>query len=245
MTDKKTIHISWNEITSICVKLFRGIAMDVGHAEDASLAISRMEAWCGSGLKYLHDIYTEVSPSDNLGINFLIKKPHLLVIEGNNQTILKISEAIDFIKAHTIKHGYVVCHIHNFKHEGILPSLLYNNYTGDIQLSAQVMSKNVFTIIKNIKTFNNPQISEYNMPKYMSSEGMITVNAYDSKHFNLFGFQPTNPPNYILPPKTLRQKLSQAQIEGISVNKEIWDWAVTKSRNILVPESDRSNAQAG
>ena len=243
--DKNTIHISWNEITSMCVKLFRGTSMDIGHAEEASTAISRMESWCGTGLKYVYDIYNEISPTDNLGVKFIIKKPHLLVIEGNNQTIFKISEAIDFIKAHTIKYGYVICHIHNFKHEGILPSLLYKNYTGDIQLSAQMMSRNVLTIIQNIQTFNNPQISEYNMPDYMESKGMITIYAYDSKHFNLLDFQPKSLPNHILPPEILREKLLQAQMTGLSVNKEIWEWAQKKSKKILVPESERSNSQAG
>ncbi|MDA9316296.1 hypothetical protein N9Q58_00075 [Polaribacter sp.] len=243
--NKNTIHISWNELTETCVKLFRGIPMDIGHAKEASIAISRMEVWLGSGLKHLHEIYNEISPTGNLGINFVIKKPHLLVIEGNGQTILKISEAIDFIKAHTTKHGYVVSHIHDFKHQEILPSLLYKNYTGDVQLSAQVMSKNILTIIQNIQAFNNPQISEYNMPEYMSSKGMITIYGYDSKHFNLFNFQPRTLPNYILPPKALKQKLTLAQTEGITVDKEIWSWVVKKSRKILVPESDRSNSQAG
>ncbi len=243
--ENNTIHISWNEITTTCVKLFRSISMDLGHAEEASIAISRMEAWCGSGLKYLQEIYTEIAPTDNLGISFEIKKPHLLVIEGKGQTILKISEAIDFIKTHATKHGYVVSHIHNFKHENILPSLLYKNCIGDIQLSAQVMSKNVLTIIQNIQNFNNPQISEYNMPSYMSSKEMITIYAYDSKHFNLFDFQPKTPPDYTLPPKALKQKLSSAQTEGLSVDKKVWDWVIEQSRKILVPESDRSNSQAG
>lgn len=239
------IHISWNEITTTCVKLFRGTAMDIGHAEDAAIAISRMEAWCANGLTYLHQIYDEILPNDNLGMTLTMKKPHLLLIDANNQTIFKIPEAIDLIKAHATKHGYVVAHIHGFKHKEILPSLLYKNHTSDIQLSAQVMSTNVLTIIQNIDAHSNPQISEYNMPDYMASEGMISIYAYDSKHFNLFDFHPLKPPNYLSSPETLKHRLTQAQTDGLTVNEEIWDWVVKQSKKILVPESDKSKTQAG
>ncbi|MFV0247733.1 MAG: DUF3726 domain-containing protein [Tenacibaculum sp.] len=243
--ENKKIHISWNEITTTCTKLFCGIAMDLGHAEEASVAISTMEAQSGDGLKYLRKIYTKILPIKNQTLNFVIKKPHLLVVDANGQTIFNIIEVIDFIVAHCTKHGYVLSCIYNFKHENILPYFLYKDYVMDIKLSAQILSNKFFTVIQNTQTFNNVQVSQYSIPNSMETEKMTAIYACDSKHFNSFNFHPTKPPNYILTSGALAQKLLFAQTKGLAVNKETWDWVVKQSKKILVPESDKSKSQAG